>query len=535
MLFNSTIFLAVFLPIVLAGFFVLAGTGRRYWAGIWLTLASLFFYGWWDVRYLPLLLASMAFNYTAGRYLARQPVKAVLVGAIAVNVLLLGYFKYTEFFAGALNQALGLDWTLSHIVLPLAISFFTFQQIAYVCDAYDGVAVEHDFANYCLFITFFPHLIAGPITHHKEMLPQFNDPKNFRPRWDFISIGATLFLIGLFKKVEIADRFGTVAAPVFVAAADDIPLGLVDAWGGALAYTLQLYFDFSGYTDMAIGLGIMFCIRLPQNFNSPYKAGSIIEFWSRWHMTLTRFLTAYVYNPIVVSMTRARAVKGLPLPRRGRMSLGAWLSLVVYPTLLTLFVSGVWHGAGWQFIIFGLLHGFYLCVNHGWRAVKAKYKLADSNHPALIGCTVLLTFACVVVSLMFFRASSVPAAMNMLSGMAGAGGAAASLPDEVTLRRLLMEQVGLAISPVSYMTTTQLSWIVVMLAAVWTLPNAQQWLHRYPTALQPQPQPNWLQRIAPALTWRPTTTSGVLIGWFGFFVVMRALSLAPTEFLYFQF
>ena len=213
MLFNSAVFLTVFLPVVLAGFFILAGTGRRYWAGVWLTLASLFFYGWWDARYLPLLFASMVFNYRAGKYLARRPVKALLLGAIAANLLLLGYFKYTDFFAGALAQAIGLDWTMAHIVLPLAISFFTFQQIAYLCDAYDGVAVEHDFGNYCLFITFFPHLIAGPITHHKEMLPQFSDPENFRPRWDFIAIGATLFLIGLFKKVEIADRFSTVAAP----------------------------------------------------------------------------------------------------------------------------------------------------------------------------------------------------------------------------------------------------------------------------------------------------------------------------------
>ena len=286
---------------------------------------------------------------------------------------------------------------------------------------------------------------------------------------------------------------------------------------------------------MAIGLGMMFGIRLPQNFNSPYKARGIIDFWSRWHMTLTRFLTAYVYNPIVIAMTRARAAKGLPMPRRGHISVGAWVSLVAYPTLLTMFVSGVWHGAGWQFIIFGLLHGFYLCVNHGWRAVKARHHLADSRRPLVIASSVLLTFVCVVVSLLFFRASSVTAAMNLLAGMFGVGGAAASLPDDVTVRGLVMQHLGVPISPLSYVTATHLLWIVAMLAAVWTLPNAQQWLHSYPTALQTQPKPNWLQRLVPAASWRPTVSSGVLVGWLAFFIVMRALSLAPTEFLYFQF
>ncbi|MFC7607590.1 MBOAT family O-acyltransferase [Teichococcus aestuarii] len=213
MLFNSAVFIAGFLPVVLLGFFLFAGTGRQRLAGLWLTLASLVFYGWWDPHYVPLLLASMTANYCLGGYLLKHPSRAVLVLGIAGNLLLLGYYKYTGFLLSSVDQAFGLEWTVPNIILPLAISFFTFQQIAYLSDAHDGAVVEHDFLNYCLFITFFPHLIAGPITHHREMLSQFSNPDNFRPRFDNISVGATLFLLGLFKKVVFADPMGAEAAP----------------------------------------------------------------------------------------------------------------------------------------------------------------------------------------------------------------------------------------------------------------------------------------------------------------------------------
>lgn len=537
MLFNSSTFLLLFLPVVLAGYFVWTGVGRRHAAEAWLTVASLFFYGWWNPRYLLLLLASVVLNYLAGLWLAQRRSRLLLIGAIAFNLVLLGYFKYTNFVVQALDDVFSVGWTVSYIVLPLAISFYTFQQIAYLWDVYDGVDVEKGVGRYFLFITFFPQLIAGPIVHHREMISQFDDPQRARLRWQFLAIGATIFFIGLAKKVEIADRLSTLAGPVFAAAAASRPVGFVDAWAGALAYSLQLYFDFSGYTDMAIGLGMMFGIRLPQNFNSPYKARSVIDFWARWHMTLTRFLTAYVYNPIVVAVTRARVSRRLPLPRRGRMSAGVWLSLVAYPTLLTMFVSGVWHGAGWQFVVFGLLHGFYLCVNHGWRALKAKKGLTESRPRALtIAASVATTFVCVVVALVFFRAESVGAAMNLLSGMVGA--AEPPLPpatDEVTVRRWLEARLGIVISPLTFTTRMELLAIAVMLAVVWMLPNTQQWLHEYPTALQPQPHPSWLQRRWTVLRWRPSMAWAVLTGWLGFFIVMRACSRAPTEFLYFQF
>jgi D-alanyl-lipoteichoic acid acyltransferase DltB (MBOAT superfamily) len=539
-LFNSQPFLLVFLPVTLAGYFLLGTRGAARAAVAWLTVASLVFYGWWNPAHVPLLLGSMAFNYAVGRRLGRHPSRPLLIAGIAANVLLLGVFKYTGFVVGTLNQATGAAWAVPHIVLPLAISFFTFQQIAYLSDANDGVAVEHDFLNYCLFVTFFPHLIAGPITHHREMLPQFADRSILRPRLDLLSIGGTLFLLGLFKKVMIADQIGTYAAPVFAAAAQGEAPTLLPAWGGALAYALQIYFDFSGYTDMAIGLGLMFGISLPPNFDSPYKARSIIEFWSRWHMTLTRFLTAYIYNPLVLAMTRRRARAGLPLPRRGRISPGTFAAIVAFPTLLTMFVSGVWHGAGWQFIAFGVLHGLYLSVNHGWRALKAHRGWpAEGKYPALARpLSVLLTFLCVVVALVFFRAADVPAALAMLSGMAGQHGWVVdwSFYDVRGLHRLI-ELLDLPRGSDPHFKLPEALAIAALLAAVWTLPNTQQWMRLYRTALDMRHGPSWLERVPalPFTLWRPGLACGALFGLVGFFALARALSVAPSEFLYFQF
>ncbi|MGY4801568.1 MBOAT family O-acyltransferase [Teichococcus aerofrigidensis] len=537
MLFNSATFILGFLPIVLLGFFVLAGTGRQRLAGVWLTLASLVFYGWWDPQYVPLLLGSMVANYVLGGYLLRRPSRLVLVLGIAANLILLCYFKYMGFLVGAVDDAFGLGWSVPNIVLPLAISFFTFQQIAYLSDAHDGAVVEHDFLNYCLFITFFPHLIAGPITHHREMLSQFSDPRNFRPRFDNISVGTTLFLLGLFKKVVFADPLGADAGPVFAAAEAGAALSLLDAWSGALSYTLQIYFDFSGYTDMAIGLGLLFGISLPPNFDSPYKARNVIEFWSRWHMTLTRFLTAYVYNPIVMRVTRARVAAGKPLPRRGKMTFGTFISLVAYPTILTMFISGVWHGAGWQFVAFGLLHGFYLVVAHAWRALKVRWgwKL-DSDRWLHRGVAVLLTFLCVNVAMVFFRAPSLTGALTMLAGMAGLNGVVvppvmAGLPVVSGLVGFL----GLTVDAVPFFNLTDAALIGLLLAFVWTLPNTQQWMRHYRTALGWRPRQSWLEPFLPGATWRPTPALGVVIGLLGFFALARAFSAAPTEFLYFQF
>ena len=276
MLFSSAEFLLYFLPLTFVSFLLTSSFLTSRASALWLTVASLAFYGWWRPENLPLLIGSILFNFWLGGRLRQQPNRAMLVLGIVANVALLAVFKYTGFAVQVAGELTGMDWAIPTIVLPLAISFFTFQQIAYLVDAHDGAVSEHNFLNYCLFITFFPHLIAGPITHHREMLSQFSDPDRFRPRLDLIAVGSTLFLIGLFKKVMVADPFGTYVSPIFQAAQQG-PVQTVEAWAGALAYSLQMYFDFSGYTDMAIGLGLLFGIALPPNFNSPYKARNVID------------------------------------------------------------------------------------------------------------------------------------------------------------------------------------------------------------------------------------------------------------------
>ncbi|WP_150303630.1 MBOAT family O-acyltransferase [Pseudomonas saliphila] len=512
MLFNSAVFILGFLPLVLIGFFLFAGSGRQRLAVIWLSVASLVFYGWWNPAYVPLLAGSMVVNYLLGGYLLRSSSRLLLVLGVAANVLLLGYYKYTGFLFATIDTAVGLDWSIDSIILPLAISFFTFQQIAYLVDAHDGQVEEHDFFNYCLFISFFPQLIAGPITHHGEMLPQFRDKAFFRPRADNLAIGTTIFLLGLFKKVVLADPLGTMATPVFAGAATGVIPPFFEAWTGALSYTLQIYFDFSGYSDMAIGLGLLFGIRLPANFNSPFKARNVIEYWSRWHMTLTRFLTAYIYNPIVMRSARARMKAGKPQPRRGKMTFGTFVALVAYPTLFTMFVSGVWHGAGWQFVAFGVLHGVYLVIAHGWRAYKTRQGWeVDSDNPLRRGAAVLLTFGCVVVAMVFFRAPDLTTALTMLAGMVGLS------PQESTFYR------------------ADVLYIAVHLLIVWGLPNVEQWMSKVRTALDFHVYEHWMQRWIPVALWQPTPAMGVAIGVAGFFALAIAFSVAPTEFLYFQF
>jgi alginate O-acetyltransferase complex protein AlgI len=536
MLFNSSTFLLYFLPLVVVGFILLtrAGLGRA--SVLWLACASSAFYGWWHISYLPLLFASMTANFLLGRRLARRPSSAMLTLGVTANILLLGYYKYTGFIVKAADQLAGFDWAVPQIALPLAISFFTFQQIAYLSDANDGAAVEHDFLNYWLFIFFFPHIIAGPITHHREMLPQFGRLMSGKGEVGRGSVGITLFLIGLFKKVAIADPCGTYARPVFALASDGHVPQLAVAWTGALSYALQIYFDFSGYTDMAIGLGLLFGISLPPNFDSPFKARNIIEYWSRWHMTLTRFLTAYIYNPIVLRLTRARMQAGLHAPQRGKMTPGAFAMLVAIPSVLTMFVSGVWHGAGWQFMIFGLLHGFYLVINHGWRTIKAaRGWAADGGGMLSHVASVLLTFICVLVGLVFFRADNVGAAMNLLHGMIGGQLMVDTSVLHWPLIGALIAHVGLPIGETTLVTFREVLWIGAMLFVVWFLPNATQWMRRYQTALNTQPKSSWIERVIPAITWRPSPAFGFLVGIVGTLTLMRALSAAPTEFLYFQF
>ena len=298
MLFNSYEFIFLFLPITFFVYFYLNKKRLTEVSKGFLVLSSLFFYSWWNIVYLPIILCSMLFNYLAGKFLTRSNFsnkKIALTVGIVINLLLLGYFKYADFFIENLNIILGQKIDLFHLALPLAISFFTFQQIAYLVDSYKQETKEYDFLNYALFVTFFPQLIAGPIVHHKEMMPQFKKLKNKVINYKNISLGIFIFSIGLFKKVVIAD---TLSNLVNLGYSQVETLTLVEAWATSLSYTFQLYFDFSGYVDMAIGIALLFNIKLPINFNSPYKALNIQDFWRRWHITLTRFLRDYIYIPL---------------------------------------------------------------------------------------------------------------------------------------------------------------------------------------------------------------------------------------------
>ena len=516
MLFNSPEFLFLFLPVVLVVFFRLARTSHRL-AATWLTAGSLFFYGWWNPAYVGLLLASIAFNYMIGYNLARghdigsHRRRRLLALGVVGDLALLGYYKYANFFVDSLGAALGTGWGVAEIVLPLGISFFTFTQIAFLVDSARGEAREFNFVHYGLFVTYFPHLIAGPILHHKEMMPQFALSSTYRFNVEFLAVGLTTFALGLFKKVVLADGIAPYAAPVFSAAASGGTLTLLHAWGGALAYTLQLYFDFSGYSDMAIGLSYMLGVRLPLNFNSPYKAVTIADFWRRWHMTLSRFLRDYLYVPLGGSR------KG-----RGRR----YVNLMA-----TMLLGGLWHGAGWTFVMWGGLHGLYLVVHQVWRHIRRRlgHDLERSTAPGrVLGLAV--TFLAVVVGWVFFRAESFDGALNMLAGMTGMNGV--SLPDAIGLRlgttATWLGGVGVVFTPGGGRDFTMTwVWIVALLPIVFLAPNTQQIMSRYSPALPTR------DVVPTRLAWSTGR------GWAVAMAVVAALGLLsltrPSEFLYFQF
>ncbi|MDR3449470.1 MAG: MBOAT family O-acyltransferase [Alphaproteobacteria bacterium] len=395
MLFNSYPFIFVFLPVVLLGYFALGRRGNLA-PVIWLALASLVFYSFSNWQFVLLLLGSVAFNYLAGLLLISRRLRAaprftVLTFGVTGDLLVLGIFKYAGFFAANLN-ALFATGLVVNILLPVGISFYTFTQIAFLVDAYRGKVAHYALPHYALFVTYFPHLIAGPILHHRDMIPQFESAESKRPNPHLILCGLIIFGIGLFKKTGLADGIQPLVSLAF----GPVTPSFDRAWIGALAYTFQLYFDFSGYSDMAIGISLMFGIFLPLNFNSPYKAGNIIDFWRRWHMTLSQFLRDYLYIPL------------------GGNRHGPLLRYV--NLMITMLLGGLWHGAAWTFVVWGALHGVYLCINHAWinygPAVAPRFARA-TNIAAFI-----LTFVAVVVAWVFFRADSLASALFVLSRMA---------------------------------------------------------------------------------------------------------------------
>lgn len=514
MLFNSYSFLLAYLPLTLLGFFLLGRFGKQAGA-TWLAACSLFFYAWWDYRYLALLLGSICANYLAGGYIARRSGtpegRRVLTLAVIVNLALLAYYKYADFFLSSANALLGTDWPILGIILPIGISFFTFTQIAFLADAYAGKVTEYRFIYYVLFVTYFPHLIAGPVLHHKEMMPQFDEDRNYRPDASNFAVGLTIFAIGLAKKVLIADSLADYAAPVFAPGAD--APSLFNAWGGALAYTFQLYFDFSGYSDMAIGLSRLFGVRLPLNFNSPYKSRNITEFWRRWHMTLSRFLRDYLYIPLGGN-------------RHGHVRRHANL-------LTTMVLGGLWHGAGWNFVIWGALHGGFLVVNHAWQDVCRRVPV---HLPAGLGrlLGVLVTFLCVVFAWVYFRAPDLATAHKIIAGMLGQFGAA--LPEPILSRlgplKAPLEHLGIGMSlggGAAFVETW--AWVVVGALVAFLAPNTQEIMGRFEPALPEDPR--HAQPVARRLAWQPRRRHAVAVG---LLLALGVLALSrPTEFLYFQF
>ncbi len=518
MLFNSIPFLFCFLPVTFAVFFLL-GRRSRPLAGLWLAAASLFYYGWWNPYFVGLLLSSVIFNYSGGYLISREIRKpadsyggVLLTCAVAVNLLLLAYFKYAGFFSQVANQLFGVSPGIGHILLPLGISFFTFTQIAFLADTHQGKAREYNFVHYLLFVTYFPHLIAGPILHHSQMMPQFAERSTYKPDWTNISAGLTVFVIGLSKKMLLADTLATIATPIFSAVQHGGNPPFLEAWLGALGYTLQLYFDFSGYSDMAIGLSLLFNIKLPLNFNSPYKATDIIDFWRRWHMSLSTFLRDYLYIPLGGN-------------RKGRIR--RYINLFV-----TMVLGGLWHGAGWTYVAWGALHGLFLIINHGFRALYAKLGFHEGQFgragALAAGAT---TFLSVVIAWVFFRADSFATAITMLHGMFGGFGL-----------RTAEGFTPLTNASVKY----SFALIGLCLGVCWLLPNSQEIVLLSKKQITPDTRRDgrdgvitaskWhpiLRRALHLLHWEPSAKWGIAVG-FLFFVCLTRITHV-SEFIYYQF
>ena len=526
MLFNSYPFIFLFLPLVVFSFYKIAKY-KPIFAAAWLVLASLFFYGWWNPRYLVLLIISILVNYFIGVWISREvhifgkctKSKSILILGLAFDLILLGYFKYSNFFIKNLNSIADFNLSNEDIVLPLGISFFTFTQIAFLVDVYRGEVKGYNFIHYLLFITYFPHLIAGPIIHHKEIIPQFESSKTYRVNYNFLAAGITIFAIGLFKKTVLADGIAPHAIILYSISDKGQILTFLEAWLGGVCYAFQLYFDFSGYSDMAIGCSLMLGIKLPLNFHSPYKAVNIFEFWRRWHMTLSRFLREYIYTPLS---------HGKKKPWRLMLNLA-----------ITMIIGGFWHGAGWNYLLWGGLHGAYLTVNHVWRNLRKRigHDLRYTTPVGkFLGCA--LTFLAFVFSLAFFRTKDLSSAAIMAGGMLGLNGMALPLEwkNQLGMFEPILTSIGLTyqklngrISETGF-TSDAFKWLFYLGMIIWLFPNSQQIMDKYFPALTPYSgDKNYATRIL----WQPTILWSFLIA------ILTIVGLANitkvSEFLYYQF
>jgi D-alanyl-lipoteichoic acid acyltransferase DltB (MBOAT superfamily) len=510
MLFNSYVFLFIFLPVALLGCYLLADRGWQRAAMVYLVGMSLFFYGWWNPVYLWLLGVSIGANFTLGMALngtaGDRARRALLVLGVCFNLGLLGYFKYANFFVDSVNDALGTSFVLEIIVLPLAISFFTFQQITYIVDTWKGIVREHSFLHYCLFVTFFPQLLAGPIVHHKEMLPQFREGRAMRFSHSNLAVGSALLVLGLFKKVIMADSLGAYAAPTFELAEQGGTVYFLPGWIAAIAFTLGVYFDFSAYSDMALGLARMFGIHLPINFLSPMKARNIIELWQGWHITLTRFLRNYIFKPL------GGAQRGT-----GRRHLN---------TLITMLLGGLWHGASWNFVIWGGLNGLFLVINHLWITACQLVGWQLGSYRAWRIFSHFLTFNAFCAAAVFFKAETFGSAAAVLRGMFGLNGFAmsefilSSLLKGGLLNFLLFYGQGLAM----------IVWTLLMVLA---MPNVYQIMGRGMAAADFYPRRLYRYK-GTRLLWQPDWRWATALAALAL-VVLHYMAADVQEFIYFQF
>jgi alginate O-acetyltransferase complex protein AlgI len=543
MVFASYNFLFIFLPTALVGYYLAAKLGTNY-AIAWLVLASLGFYAAWNPAFVILLVCSIAFNFAIGQALlardreedTKSRHRLLFIG-VAGNLLPLIFFKY-------LGPVLSVARSISlvspdfdfKVILPLGISFFTFTQIGYLVDCDDGGGRDLDIVRYSAFVTFFPHLIAGPILHIREIGPQLNNPDCCRLRLSNLSVGTSFFIIGLAKKVLLADPLAEV---VRIGFAHPGEFRMFATWLYALAYSLQLYFDFSGYSDMAIGLAYMFGIRFPINFDSPYKSKSIIEYWQRWHITLTRYLTLLLYNPMALYINRRRMRAGRGASHRGKQTVGAFGSLVVVPIFYTMTLAGIWHGAGLQFLLMGLMHAVYLTINNAWRMFGPKSAGKNRGWLAEAGTIVWkvgLTYLAVLAAQVMFRASSVVAALQMLGGMIGLHGVD-PLPVPNTVMTVLrhLGPINTFLTRTHHLLTVPVedsipapARLAVLFFIVWALPNSQTIMAKFSPTLTAvrADSPRWF-------LWQPTVRWALALG---LLLALSLMSLQQTRvFLYFQF
>jgi alginate O-acetyltransferase complex protein AlgI len=510
MLFNSFEFLFAFLPITLLGFLFFGRINQTVGAA-WLFFASVFFYGWWDPKYIWLLLGSIIFHFYAARLIQSSGTgtrKLVLASAITIDIAVLIYYKYSDLFIVTWNELTAGQIQTLNVLLPLGISFFTFTQIAFLVDTYENKVNESRPVYFGLFVTYFPHLIAGPVLHHGEMMPQFANPRTYSIDWKRVALGFGIFVIGLSKKVLLADNLAPFVSSAF---ADTSKLDFTVAWLGVLAYTFQLYFDFSGYSDMAVGLSLVFGIKLPLNFFSPYKAKNISQFWRCWHMTLSRFLRDYLYIRLGGN-------------RKGKVR--RYINLI-----LTMFLGGLWHGAGWNFALWGLLHGIFLCIHEGWRATFGKFFQNKAIYGVL---SIAITFFAVAFAWVPFRASTLSDTLRIWAAMIGANGIA--LPDGIFLsseslsRALTLLGVERAVGGTSRFAFGT-AWILVGAAVAFLAPNTTQIFGRFDHAFVDSnlisDKKNRWYRFHFNQQWAIVLAL--------LFIVCLLYLGRPSEFLYFQF